>query len=186
MTPKFSEKAEARIEQIKKQYPDARSAAMAALYICQEELGFLDERAVQWTAAKTGIAPVHVQELITFYTMYYQKPVGRYHFQVCRTLSCAVRDSRKLTETLQKRFGTKPREVTKDGMFSYEEVECLGSCGSAPMCEINDCFFENLNPEKLIQIIEQIEKEKPNLRLSTLENALGEGLKGHPKSRVME
>lgn len=184
MTIKLSDQAEARIEEIKKKYPNPRSAAMAALYLCQEELGLLDNRAVEWTSQKTGIAPVHVQELITFYSMYYQKKVGNYHFQVCRTLSCAVRGSRKLTEALQQRFHTQPREVTSNGMFSYEEVECLGSCGTAPMCQINDCFFENLTAEKLIEIVERIEKERPDLKLSTLKDKIGEGLKGYPKSQV--
>ena len=184
MSVKLSDKAESRIEEIKKKYPNPRSAAMAALYICQEELGHLDQRAVEWTSAKTGIAAVHVQELITFYSMYYQKPLGKYHFQVCRTLSCAVRGARRLTETLQQRFHTAPRQVTPDGMFSYEEVECLGSCGTAPMCQVNDHFFENLTPEKLAEIVDRIEKERPDLKLSTLDDKLGEGLKGYPKSQV--
>jgi len=185
METKLSAKAEARIEEIKKLYPDPRSAAMAALYICQEEFGFLDQRAIEWTAAKTGLAPVNVQELITFYTMYYQKTVGKYHFQICRTLSCAIRGAKGLTETLEKRLRVKPGEVTSDGMFSYEEVECLGSCGTAPMCQINDCFFESLDPTKLIQVIERIEKEKPDLKLSTLDDKMGEGLKGYSKSQIL-
>jgi NADH-quinone oxidoreductase E subunit len=181
----LSEKAEARIEEIKKLYPDARSAIMPALYIAQEELGHISEEAIQWVAQKVDVAPVHVMEVATFYTMYYKKPVGKYHVQVCRTLSCALCGSRALVEQLRKRFGTRSGEVTADGKWSYEEVECLGSCGSAPMCEINDCYFENLTQDKLASLLDRIEKEQPDLRFSTVKDQLGEGLKGAPKSEVL-
>ena len=129
--------------------------------------------------------PVQVMEVASFYTMYYKKPVGKYHFQVCRTLSCALRGSKALSQHLCDRFKVKPNEITADGKWSYEEVECLGSCGTAPMCEINDFFFENLTPEKLDQIIDRIDREQPNLRYSTLTDKLADGLKGAPKSQVL-
>jgi len=182
---RLSEKAEKRIEELKKLYPDAKSAVMPALYIAQEELGSITDQAVEWVSEKVGIPPVHVREVATFYTMYYKKPVGRYHVQVCRTLSCALCGARKITEHLRHRFGLKPGEISKDGMWSYEEVECLGSCGTAPMAEINDTFFENLTPQKLDEIISRIEKEKPELRYSTLTDTIGAGLKGCPKSEVI-
>lgn len=182
---RMSEQAEKRIEEIKKLYPDPKSAVMPALYIAQEELGSITDQAVEWVSEKVGIPPVHVREVATFYTMYYKKPVGKYHFQVCRTLSCALCGARNITEHLHKRFGLKPGEVSKDGMWSYEEVECLGSCGTAPMCEINDTYFENLTPAKVEEIIARIEKEKPDLRYSTVKDALGSGLKGCPKSEVI-
>jgi len=182
---KLSPKAEARIEEIKKRYPDSKSAVMPALYIAQEELGFINKEAIEWVAEKIGITPAHVFEVATFYTMYYRAPVGKYHFQVCRTLSCALRGAKKISEHLHHKLGLKPGEVSKDGNWSFEEVECLGSCGTGPMCEVNDCFFENLTPEKVDKIIEAIEREKPNLRLSTVNDSIGEGLKGFPKSEVI-
>ncbi|MFM1847629.1 MAG: hypothetical protein RL417_1103 [Pseudomonadota bacterium] len=185
MSVKLSPLAEQRIEEIKKLYPDQKSAVMPALYLAQEELGHITPEAITWVSEKVGIAPVHVMEVATFYTMYYKKPVGRYHVQVCRTLACALCGSRKLTERLKDRFGLKPNEVSADGMWSYEEVECLGSCGTGPMCEINDTFFENLTPEKLDQILDQIGQERPDLRFSTLRDSLGEGLKGRTKSEVL-
>lgn len=186
MTSKLSAKAEERIEQIKKLYPDVASAVMPALYIAQEELGHITDQAIEWVSEKIGLAPVHVREVATFYTMYYRKPVGKYHVQVCRTLSCALCGAKKLTEALKQRLGLNPGEVSADGMWSYEEVECLGSCGTGPMCEINDCYFENLTPEKLNQLLDRISKEKPDLRLSTINDRLGDGLKGHPKSEVVK
>jgi NADH-quinone oxidoreductase subunit E len=184
MTVKLSEKAEARIEEIKRLYPDARSAVMPALYIAQEELGHITQDAIAWVSEKVGIPPVHVMEVATFYTMYYKKPVGKYHFQVCRTLSCAICGSKKLSEYLKNKFNLQPHEVSPDGKWSYEEVECLGSCGTAPVCEINDVYFENLTPEKLEEIVKRIEAEQPDLRYSTVNDTLGEGLKGFAKSQI--
>lgn len=185
MAVKLSERAEAQIERIKARYPQHRSAIMPALYIAQEEIGHVNRDAIEWVAEKVGVPPVQVMEVATFYTMYYKKPVGRYHVQVCRTLACSLRGARALTEYLYERLGIAPGEVSKDGMWSYEEVECLGSCGSAPMCEINDTYFENLTPEKFEEILARIEKELPNLRLSMIEDALGDGLAGLPKSEVV-
>jgi len=181
----LSKRAEERIEAIKARYPNPKSAVMPALYIAQEELGHITEDAIQWVSEKVGMAPVHVMEVATFYTMFYKKPVGKYHVQVCRTLSCALRGARQITEHLHKKFGINPNEITPDGMWSYEEVECLGSCGTAPMCEINDHYFENLTVQKLDEILARIAKEQPDLRLSTLRDDLGEGLKGYPKSEVI-
>jgi NADH-quinone oxidoreductase subunit E len=185
MSTKLSPLAEQRIEEIKRLYPDPKSAVMPALYLAQEELGHITPAAIDWVAEKVGMAPVHVMEVATFYTMYYKKPVGKYHVQVCRTLACALCGARKLSARLKERLGLKPNEVSADGMWSYEEVECLGSCGTAPMAEINDTFFENLTPEKLDQVLDQIAKEQPDLRFSTLRDSLGEGLKGRPKSEVL-
>lgn len=182
----LSEQAEARLEKIISRYPDKHSAAMPALYIALEELGVLDEKAVQWVSQRVGLPPVHVRELVTFYTMYHDKRTGRYHIQICRTLSCAIRGARKITECIAKRFNLKPGEVSADGLFSYEEVECLGSCGTAPMCEINDTYFENLDEGKIMQILDLIEESKPNLSYSTISEDFGAGLAGYPKSQVLQ
>ncbi len=181
----ISEQAKKRIEEIKKLYPDPKSAVMPALYLAQEELGFISQEAIKWVAEVTEMPPVHVQEVATFYTMYYKQPVGKYHVQVCRTLACALCGSKKLMEYLKQRLEVDPHEVTADGQWSYEAVECLGSCGTGPMCEINDTYFENLTPGKLAELMNRIEKEKPDLRFSTKNDRLGDGLKDLPKSEVI-
>ncbi|MCB9029617.1 MAG: NAD(P)H-dependent oxidoreductase subunit E [Deltaproteobacteria bacterium] len=173
----LSQEADRKIEEIKAKYPNARSAIMPALYMAQEELGHLTGDAIAWVADKVGVSPAHVMEVATFYTMYYKHPVGKYHFQVCRTLSCAIRGAKELTKHLHQKFGILPHEVSGDGMWSYEEVECLGSCGTAPMCEINDVYFENLTPEKLEEIIKELEATQPDIRYSTLKDAIGAGMK---------
>ena len=182
---KPSEKSLQRVEELKKLYPDQRSAVMPVLYIAQEEFGLINEAAIQWVSKVMDMPPVQVMEVATFYTMYYKRPVGKYHFQVCRTLSCALRGAKQITEHLCHRFKVKPNEVTADGKWSYEDVECLGSCGTAPMCEINDLYFENLTVEKLDEIITRLDKENPDLRYSTINDSIGDGLKGYPKSQIL-
>lgn len=177
--------AQKRAAEIIKQYPQKRSAVMPLLYIAQEHTKHITQAAVEWVALQLEMPPVQVWEVATFYTMYYKKPVGQYHVQVCRTLPCALRGARKVSEYFHRKLGVKPGEVTKDGMWSFEEVECLGSCGTAPMCQINDVFFENLTDEKLDQIVARIEKEKPDLRYSTVRDELGAGLAGCPKSEII-
>jgi NADH-quinone oxidoreductase subunit E len=182
---KLSDRAEEKVQALKALYPDSKSAVMPALYIAQEELGMINEKAIAWVSERIGIAPVHVMEVATFYTMYYKKPVGKYHVQVCRTLSCALCGAKRITEYLHKKFNLLPGQVSSDGKWSYEEVECLGSCGTAPMCEINDAFFENLTPEKLEGILKRIDQENPDLRYSEVKGKLGDGLKGYVKSEII-
>ncbi len=179
------EPAERRAGEIIRQYPQSRSAIMPLLYIAQEHFGLITQAGIDWVASRLSLPPIQVWEVATFYTMYYKKPVGRYHVQVCRTLPCALRGAKKVSEFLHRRLGLKPGEVSKDGFWSFEEVECLGSCGTAPMCQINDVFFENLTDEKLTQILARIEKEKPDLRFSTIRDELGAGLAGSPKSEIV-
>ncbi len=181
-TLSFTDIEKGRIEEIKSLYPDKRSAAMPLLFVAQEKLGHITDSAIEWVSEEVGLSPVHVRELVTFYTMYYQKPVGKYHIQVCRTLSCALLGSKEITEYVHNRLGILSNEVSEDGNWSFEQVECLGSCGTAPMCEINDVYFENLTPEKIGEIMDAIEKEKPDLRYSTLKDKIGEGLANYPKS----
>lgn len=182
--PRLSEKAESRVAEALTRYPNKKSAVMPALYIAQEELGWLKPEAIRWVADRVGLPESHVVEVASFYTMYYKEPVGKYHVQICRTLSCMICGARALTEALHKRLGVKPKEITDDGMWSYEEVECLGSCGTAPMIEINDVYFENLDPQKLYQLMDTIEREKPDLRYSEVQKKLGGGLPDHPRSEA--
>lgn len=180
----LSEAAEKKIAEIISRYPDKKSAVMPALYIAQEELGHVSNDAIEWVSARIGVSPAHVIEVATFYTMYYKKPVGRYHVQICRTLSCMLCGARGLTGYVKGRLRLNPGEVSADGLWSYEEVECLGSCGTAPMVEINDTYFENLTPESLGALMDRIEKERPDLRYSTIREEFGGGFKDIPKSQI--
>ncbi len=176
--------AEKRLQELVKRYPSAKSAVMPALSLAQEELGWVTDQAVAWVSNRLNLPRSHVREVATFYTMYYKKPVGKYHIQICRTLSCYLCGAQELSKYLRQRFRLTPGEISSDGMWSWEEVECLGSCGTAPMAEINDCYFEKLTSDALGQLLDRIEREQPDLRYSTIVGALGGGLKGHPKSEV--
>jgi NADH-quinone oxidoreductase E subunit len=183
-TVRLPDKFEERLQQIMASYPDPGSAVMPALYMAQEHFGYISEDAIQWVAARLEWAPIKVMEIATFYTMYYKQPVGEYHVQVCRTLPCALRGAAKLTAYLKKRFETKQHEVTPDGKWSYEEVECLGSCGSAPMCQINDRFFENLGENELRVLLDALASEGGDLRLSSYTDKLGTGLERYSVSQI--
>ena len=175
MGPKLPEAAESRLAALMERYPDRRSAIMPALYLAQEHFGHISDVAVAWVAERIGLPPVHVMEVATFYTMYYKKPVGKYHVQVCRTLPCALRGAGCLTSHLRERLGVGPHEVTEDSLWSYEEVECLGSCGTGPMCEINDTYLEDLTAQRLDELMTRIEREHPELRLSASRDTMTEG-----------
>lgn len=181
---RLSEEAEKQVAAYKALYPSEKSAVMPLLYMAQEELGWLTNEAILWVADRLSLAPSHVREVATFYTMYYKKPVGKYHIQLCRTLSCMLCGAKELAAHIKQRLGVKAGQVTENGFWSFEEVECLGSCGTAPMVEINDIYFENLTSEKLDAIMDRIEKEQPNLRYSAKTLELGDGFKGFPKSEV--
>ena len=182
--PRLSQQAEERVKEALERYPSKKSAVMPALYIAQEELGWLKPEAIRWVADRVGLPESHVLEVASFYTMYYKKPVGKYHVQVCRTLSCMLCGARNLTEALKTLLSLAAHEISADGMWSYEEVECLGSCGTAPMVEINDVFFENLTPDSLNALMDRIEREKPDLRYSEVQKKLGGGLPDRPRSEA--
>ena len=174
-----------RLKELISRYPDGKSAIMPGLYLGQEAIGYISDEVINWVAENVNVAPIHVREVATFYTMFRKKPCGKYNIQVCRTLPCMLRGAAEIVDFIKSELSIDLNEVTKDGMFSVEEVECLGSCGTAPMFEINDTFFENLTTEKVKEIIESIRKFNPDLSLSTNDETLGAGLEGWPKSEVI-
>ena len=182
---RLSAEAEAKIQELRSRYPQSNSAVMPALYIAQGELGWISEEAVAWVSARLDMPPSHILEVSTFYTMYYKKPVGQYHIQLCRTLSCMICGARELAAYITKRIGVPAHSITPCGTWSYEEVECLGSCGTAPMIQINDRFFENLTVESLGNLMDEIEREKPKLRYSNISESIDLDLKNHPISQIL-
>lgn len=144
------------IENIKKtldKYPNKRSASMDALRIAQKDCGYLTEDVLKQVALILNIPKIQLNEVAAFYTMYNKKPVGKYHIQVCTNVSCSLLGAEHIVEFLSKRLGIKKGETTSDKKFSLSEVECLGSCGTAPMMQINDDYYENLNESKIEDIL---------------------------------
>jgi NADH-quinone oxidoreductase subunit F len=145
-----------------------RSAAMPLLHLWQEHFGFISDDAVTWIAAKLGLQPINILELVTFYPMFRQEPAGKTHIRVCRTLSCAMAGAFQLMENLCAATGIKrehqgegmhnPISVSADGNYSVEFVECLASCGTAPVCMVNEELHENVSPDSVTDLLRQTPK----------------------------
>ncbi len=139
----------AKLEEICGRYPAERrkSAVIAALFIAQRQQGYVSRNAMKAVAAAIRITTAEVEDVVSFYTMFHQRPVGRHVVQVCRTLSCALNGAERVTEELQKVLGIAPGHTTADGAFSLFEVECLGACDRAPVVGVNDHWHECHRPE---------------------------------------
>ena len=150
---------EAEIDELITHYPVKRSASLMLLHALQEHFGYLSKEAIEWTAAKLGLQPINIYELVTFYPMFRQKPIGRTHLRVCRTLSCALGGSYKLHQHLCDKLGLDSHahglQTTADGKFTIEFVECLASCGTAPVMMCNEEFHEAVSNEKADAILRQ-------------------------------
>jgi NADH-quinone oxidoreductase subunit E len=148
---------EAEIDELITHYPVKRSASLMLLHALQEHFGYLSKEAIEWTAAKLGLQPINIFELVTFYPMFRQEPIGRYHLKVCRTLSCALGGSYKLHEHLCEKLGLDNHahgaQTTKDGKFTVEFVECLASCGTAPVMMCNEEFYEGVSNGRAEEIL---------------------------------
>lgn len=153
---KFSPEVEAEVEWHLAKYPVKRSSILPLMFIVQRERGYLDPPGVAYLAKRLALRITDIWEVATFYSMLHTKPIGKYHIQICRTLSCKILGAGKITEHCSRKLGIKPGETTPDGRFTISEVECLGSCGTAPMFQINFDYHENLTPEKVDQILDSL------------------------------
>jgi NADH-quinone oxidoreductase subunit E len=138
----------AQIERLIPRYPLKRSALLMVLHAIQEDQGFIGKEAMEWTAQKLGLAPIAVFEVVTFYPMFRQAPIGRRHVKVCRTLSCALRGAYKVCATLQAELACPLGGTSANGDFTLEFVECVAACGSAPVVMVDDQLHENVTVEK--------------------------------------
>ncbi len=152
----FSPAVEAEIDRHLAKYPVMRSAILPLMFIVQRERGYLDPPGVLYLANRLKLRVTDIWEVATFYSMIHTEPVGKYHIQVCKTLSCKIMGAGKVTEHCSKKLGIKVGETTADGRFTLSEVECLGSCGTAPMFQLNFDYHENLTPEKIDQILDKL------------------------------
>ncbi|HND62840.1 MAG TPA: NAD(P)H-dependent oxidoreductase subunit E [Opitutaceae bacterium] len=148
-----------RIDEVITHYPEKRSATLPLLHLIQEDLGYLPEDTETWVAEKLGLQPINVYEVVTFYPMFRRKPIGRRHIKVCRTLSCALLGGYKTCETFEREFNVKAGQTTADGEVTVEFVECLASCGTAPVVLINDDLHEKVDCAKAKQLSDQIKRD---------------------------
>jgi len=162
----LSASAKEKIESEFPKYPDKRSVTLPALRIAQEELGYVSEPAMIDIAELLDLTPVQVYEVATFYSQYNLKPVGKYLIQVCKTLSCALVGSESIVDHLETTLGIAVGETTKDGFFTLMLVECLAACGSGPMMQINNRYYEQLTSVRVGRILEDL-KTKGRSDLAT-------------------
>ncbi|MBI5022202.1 MAG: NADH-quinone oxidoreductase subunit NuoE [Ignavibacteriales bacterium] len=145
-----------KIDALRKQFPDTKSLTIPALHIAQEQYGWVSEEAMKDIALLLNLPESHIIGVATFYTMFNKKPVGKYHIQVCTNVSCQLLGSEKISRYICNKLNIKVGETTSDKKFTISEVECLGSCGTAPMMQVNDDYHENLTPEKIDKILQEL------------------------------
>jgi NADH-quinone oxidoreductase subunit E len=153
---KLSTEGQEFIKKELKRYETPYSAIIPSLFRVQKERGWVPPEAVVELSQLMGIPEAHINEVLCFYTMFNRKPVGKLHVQVCTNISCAMNGSRELADALCEHFNVKDGEVSADGKITISRVECLGSCGTAPMMQVNDQYIENLTPEAAIRKLKEM------------------------------
>jgi NADH-quinone oxidoreductase subunit E len=154
---RFSEAALAEYREVVTRYPSRQAALLPTLWIAQREFGWISPDTMLYIANLMELPPSHVRAVVTFYTMFYQAPVGKWHIEVCTNLSCRLRGADHIVDTIKERLGIDVGQTTPDKKFTLGRAECLASCGTAPMLQLNhDLFYENLTPESTLKLIEEL------------------------------
>lgn len=149
----FSQDAKKEFERLLTRYPEKEAALLPALHLAQKEFGYISPEAEAYVAGLLELPVARVHGVSTFYTMYNKKPVGKYHVQVCTNIACMILGSDGILSYIEKKIGIKAGQTTPDNRYTLTAVECLGSCGTAPVMQINDDYFESLTEEKVDAIL---------------------------------
>ena len=152
----FPPESKAFIQKELKRYETRESALIPCLYEAQKVFGYISRDVIDALAREMDIPPARVAEVADFYTMFNKKPVGKYHVQVCTNISCAMGGARETVDYICSKLNVKCDEVSADGKFTVSKVECLGSCGTAPMAQVNDDYHENLTHEKIDKLLSEL------------------------------
>jgi NADH-quinone oxidoreductase subunit E len=157
----FPPELEARFDRLLKAYPDGRqrSAVIPMLLYAQDVIGSVTPELVEEVARRCGVTPLQVDEVVGYYTMLHRRPLGKHHIQICTNISCMLCGGEELFERASKKLGIGNREVTPDGQFSLEEVECIGACSWAPAIIDNYDFHHFVTPEKLDELIDSLKRK---------------------------
>ncbi|MBZ5513246.1 MAG: NAD(P)H-dependent oxidoreductase subunit E [Acidobacteriia bacterium] len=161
----LSDRLKAKFDSVIARYPLKRSAIVPLLLFAQDEIGYVSDEAVEEIARRVGVNPIEVIEDIGYYSMLHRQPVGKFHLQVCTNISCMLRGGEKIFEHCAKELGIEHKQTTPDGLFSLEEVECLGACCGAPAMQVNYDFYENVTPEKLDALLADLRKKDQGSRI---------------------
>jgi len=151
---RFSDQFESRFAEMLTHYPTKRSVLVPTLLYAQDEIGYLGEEVIKELADRLELTELEVRNVISYYSMLTTRPRGKYNVQVCTNIACLLRGGDELFEHCENKFGVKHKGTTADGIFSLEEVECIGACSWAPAVQVNYDFHENLTTEKLDQVLE--------------------------------
>lgn len=149
---------EKHVEEILARYPNPKAACIPVLHVCQEQNGWISEEVMQFVADRLSLSTAHVKGVVTFYTLFNREPVGKHQVWVCRTLSCALRGSDEILHHCEKRLGIHPGQTTKDGKVTLRTAECLASCGTAPMMQVDKDYYENLTTAEVDRILDRLVK----------------------------
>ncbi|HEY7404930.1 MAG TPA: NAD(P)H-dependent oxidoreductase subunit E [Candidatus Angelobacter sp.] len=155
----ISDKLDAFFTEKMKEYPTKRGFLVPMLLYSQDEVGYLSDAVIAHLAKKTELTELEVRNVISYYSMLHTKPMGKYHVQVCTNISCMLRGGEEILEHCKQQLGIGHKQTTKDGVFSLEEVECIGACSWAPAVQVNYDFHENLTSEKMEAVIEHYRKK---------------------------
>ena len=152
----LNESNKQKLEELKKRYPSLQALVLPVLWMVQEQEGYISEESMKYVATILNVPYGHILGVVTFYTMYHSKPTGKHHIEVCTNVSCLLRGCDKIVDQLEKKLGIRMGETSKDKKWTISEVECMGSCGTAPMFAVGEEYYENLTPEKVDGILERL------------------------------
>ena len=152
----FTEENLKKIEELKKKYPTTQALVLPVLWIAQEQFGHISNDTMKYIAQLLNVPYGHILGVVTFYTMFHSKPTGKHHIEVCTNVSCMLRGSEKIVKHLEERLGVEMGETSQDMKWTISEVECMGSCGTAPMVAIGEEYYENLTTEKVDKILAEL------------------------------
>ncbi|HLG19223.1 MAG TPA: NAD(P)H-dependent oxidoreductase subunit E [Bdellovibrionota bacterium] len=159
---RFSSSAEEKFADIVSRYPKSDAALLPVLWLAQEEFDVLTPEVRAYVARKLHLSAARVESVVSFYTLYKTKPMGKHHIQICRNLSCSLRGCDRLMGWVVKNLGIKPSETTPDWEYSYSTVECLAACGGAPAIQIDGDYFENVTEQRLEELIGRLKDNGKN------------------------
>ncbi len=153
----FSEATLKEYHEVLGHYPTRQAALLPTLWMAQREFGWISNEVEDYVARLMELPPAHVRAVVSFYTMFYRQPMGRWHLEVCTNLPCRLRGAEQIVDCIKSKLNLSPGETSADGKFSLTEVECLASCGTAPMLQLNHArFYENLTPESVTQLVDEL------------------------------
>jgi NADH-quinone oxidoreductase subunit E len=156
---KFSDQFEARFTEMLGHYPTKRSALVPTLLYAQDEVGFISDEVIAELASRLDLTDLEVRNVISYYSMLTTKPRGKYNVQVCTNIACMLRGGEELLDHCKQKLGIEHKGTTQDGLFSLEEVECIGACSWAPAAQVNYDFHENLTNAKMDQVLDEYKKK---------------------------